>query len=63
MLVMKWTVDSDRHKMVKGFFNVDSKILRIDQLYQAVSILIYMVTISLPLQPVSAMNSSMWTPR
>ena len=49
--------------MVKGFFNVDNKILRIDQFYQAVSILIYMVTISLPLQPVSAMNSSMWTPR
>ena len=63
MLLMKWTVDSDRHIMVKGFFNVEGKILRIDEFYQAVSILIYMVTISLPLQPVSAMNSSMWTPR
>ena len=63
MLVMKWTVDSDRHIMVKGLSNVDSGILRIDHFYQAVSILIYMVTISLPLQPVSAMNSPMWTPR
>ena len=63
MLVMKCTVDSDRHIMVKGLLNVDSGIMRMDHFDQAISILIYMVTISLPLQPVSTMNSPMWTPR
>ena len=58
-LVMKWTVDSDKHIMGKGLLYVDSGILGIDHFYHAVSISIYRVTISLPLQPVSARNSPM----
>ena len=40
MLVMKWTVDSDRHIMANGLLNVDSGIMRMDHFYQAISILI-----------------------